>query len=155
MGLNAKQEYVPVWFALALLSRSIDNFEATSFIMKLGDDCSGIPSLYHCKVIGSSPLVTAHETWISCPSSTSSGKAKGRIWGSTGENKTLHQMFAQREKLSMTKGGTPCVSWVILSGSGEKMQPESILVIINFYLFYWEINFNNNLGAWEISSVWF
>lgn len=81
-GFEAWHMYIPLCLAFTLLNKRMDNFESISFIKKSDDEWSDKLSLYHWIVIGSSPMVTAHEIWISCPSSTSSGKTNGKMSGS-------------------------------------------------------------------------
>ena len=80
-GLKALQEYVPECSepALCMINKLI--LEEIVFIMSFEDEMRGTSSLYHCRVIGSSPDMMVQGTWRGCPSFTSLGKENGRSPG--------------------------------------------------------------------------
>lgn len=63
------------------------------FIKKSDDDEISWLSLYHLIVSGSSPFVTAHDIWISWPSSTSLGNTNGSMSGPAGKTLNIQEYF--------------------------------------------------------------
>lgn len=86
-GFIARQVYVPLCWSLTFLRSSTLSCVSTLLIIYSDEETSSMPSLYHWRDIGSSPSLTAHDTWTSWPASTSSRKVKGRICGATDDAK--------------------------------------------------------------------
>ena len=81
-GLKAAHAYFPECSDLTPRNTRLLSLESTVFMINFAEDMRGKSSLYHCSVMGSSPMAV-QDIWISWPTVTSSGNKKGNTSGGT------------------------------------------------------------------------